>query len=217
MPPPGARGTVKSPTQGALPLGWSTATATSHGTFGVADDASCDERTAHVTRPDRPTSVEARSLSSTSRTDALPTGPASGLVLPVNPSSVRLGRRIVMAYLDVARVHHDVNTVLLLVTELLVNAVDRSLAPFHFFMCSVGDSLHVETRDERSADDSLGPAKVVEADDQERQLRMIMALSDRWGVDLFLTDAQRYARVVWFEYVPKRRVDDAAPPSPSPT
>ena len=81
-------------------------------------------------------------------------------MLPVNPSSVRVGRRIVAAWLDVLRERYDVNTVLLLVTELLVNAVDRAGAPFRLSMWAAGGRLHIETRDESTTALALGPLKL---------------------------------------------------------
>jgi hypothetical protein len=124
----------------------------------------------------------------------------STIVLPVNPSSVRVGRRIVVAWLDVLRERYDVNTVLLLVTELLVNAVDRAAAPFRLSMWAADGRLHIETRDESTAALAIGPLTIGEADDENRRLRMVAALAERWGIDLFVLEGQQAARVVWFEY-----------------
>src|SRR4051794_36102786 len=97
----------------------------------------------------------------------------SSLVLPVNPSSVRVGRRIVAAWLDVLRERYDVNTVLLLVTELLVNAVARAEGPFRLSMWAQDGRLHIETRDESTAALALGPLTTAEADEENRRLRRV--------------------------------------------
>ncbi|MFL6136958.1 MAG: hypothetical protein ACJ74O_04075 [Frankiaceae bacterium] len=139
------------------------------------------------------------------------TAPASSLVLPGRPGSVRLGRSAVVAWFDVAPDCYDVDTVLLLVTELLLNVVSYSDGWFQLSVAAHEGNVRIEVHDDLPSGSASGSAAVSRVDDQNRRLQLISALADSWGTDLSLGAAELQARVVWFESAPLAHVAAALP------
>jgi len=130
-----------------------------------------------------------------------PTAPltlATTLVLPAHPSSLRLGRHAAVAWLRFAPGYHK-DTVLLLVTEILANAVEHSEGPLVLSICSTADHMRVEVTDAAPLASPLGPDHVERVEDEGRHLKMMKLLADRWGIELRLADDDAHVRVVWFE------------------
>jgi anti-sigma regulatory factor (Ser/Thr protein kinase) len=127
---------------------------------------------------------------------------SSTLVLPAHPTSIRLGRHVVLAWLQFARERYEMDTVLLLVTELLANAVEYSAGPLLLSVSASAERLHVEVKDVSPVDGSLDTTDVARITDERRHLKMVTGLADRWGTELHLTDDEAAARVVWFECGP---------------
>jgi anti-sigma regulatory factor (Ser/Thr protein kinase) len=116
---------------------------------------------------------------------------ATTLVLPAHPTSLRLARHATFAWLQFAPQRYDKDTVLLLVTELLANALEYSKGPLVLSVSAVDDQMRVEVRD-------AGPVERTGL-----RLKMVQVLAQRWGVETRLVDDQA-ARVVWFECAPTR-------------
>src|SRR5947199_5104387 len=107
----------------------------------------------------------------------------STLVLPAHPTSIRLGRHVVLAWLQFAHHRYDMDTVLLLVTELLANAVEYSAGPLLLSVSACADQLHVEVKDVSPVDGRLQTADVARITDEARSLKMVTGLADRWGTE----------------------------------
>jgi hypothetical protein len=127
------------------------------------------------------------------------------LVLPAHPSSLRLGRHATIAWLQLAPRRYDKDTVLLLVTEVLADALNHSSGPVVLSVATVAGAvdgqlqLRVEVVDH-------APVEMLAADEvaragQHPHLRMTAVLADRWGVEIGLAD-EASVRVVWFECRP---------------
>src|SRR4051794_18250576 len=130
---------------------------------------------------------------------AMPTELVTSLVLPAHPSSVRLGRHAVVAWLQFAPVGYNRDTVLLLVTEILANAVEHSEGPLVLTVASAADRMRVEVTDAAPVASPLGPDHVERFEDEGLHLKMMKLLADRWGIEVRLVDDEAHVRVVWFE------------------
>ncbi len=140
---------------------------------------------------------------------------ATTLVLPAHATSLRLARHATFAWLQFATRRYDKDTVLLLVTELLANALESSKGPLVLAISAVGDQLRVEVRDVAPRDGRLSAASVAP---RGLRLKMVGVLAQRWGVETRLVGEQP-ARVVWFECAPAPhpgRGTATAPASPAP-
>ena len=133
----------------------------------------------------------------TKRTDI-----ASTLVLPAHPTSLRLGRQATLDWLQLAPQHYDQDTVLLLVTELLVNALEYSRGPLVLSVCEVDDRIRVEVTDAAPADGPLEASELDRVTGEGRHLKMIKVHADRAGMALRLVNQEAPIRVVWFECLP---------------
>src|SRR4051794_23316937 len=130
------------------------------------------------------------------------TGPrtlATTMVLPAHPSSVRLGRHAAVAWLQFAPPGYDKDTILLLVTEALADAVEHSEGPLVLSITPAADRMRVEVMETEPRNDRL-------------HLKMMKQLADRWGIELRLVDDDAHQRVVWFEccrmLIPRARAAD---------
>ena len=129
----------------------------------------------------------------------------TALVLPGGrSSSIRLGRQAVLAWLQVAPRKYDVDTTLLLVTELLARATSRSTGAF---VLMVGEHELVIAGRGTGADHPHGgqPLDPVDAKllgELAAELQLITALADRWGSEWCLADGAEPTWVVWFECRP---------------
>ena len=138
----------------------------------------------------------------------------TALVLPGGrSSSIRLGRQAVLAWLQVAPRKYDLDTTLLLVTELLARATSQSGAPFLLTVQESVVALRVEVR-EPTTDVS---ERLVPVDDKLLaeigvELPLIGALADRWGSEWSAADSDCPTRVVWFECGPSRAPQRGARP-----
>jgi anti-sigma regulatory factor (Ser/Thr protein kinase) len=126
----------------------------------------------------------------------------SSLVLPAHRSSIRLGRHTLVAWLQFAPHQYDKDMALLLVTELLANAVDHSSGPLMFSVSEREQHMRVEVSDAAPVAGLVESADVAQPSDGGRQLKMIKMLADNWGSELRLVDADERLRVTWFECGP---------------
>src|SRR3954471_2312970 len=127
-----------------------------------------------------------------------PTELVTSLVLPAHPSSVRLGRHAAVAWLQFAPGGYDRDTVLLLVTEILANAVEHSEGPLVLSIATAGHRVRVEVADAAPIASPLGPDHVERYEDQGLHLKMMKQLADRWGIEVRLVDDEAHMRVIWF-------------------
>lgn len=112
------------------------------------------------------------------------------LVLPPHPGSLRLGRHATLAWLQIAQQRYDNGTVLLLVTEILADALAHADGPLVLTVAAQDRQLRVEVTDHT-------PAELIP--EQAPRLKMTALLADRWGLEIRLLDSTSAARVVWFE------------------
>jgi anti-sigma regulatory factor (Ser/Thr protein kinase) len=133
-----------------------------------------------------------------------PTAVTSSLVLPAHPSSIRLGRHALVAWLQFAPQHYDKDMALLLVTELLANAVDHSSGPLMFSVRERDHHMRVEVSDAAPLEGFVESVDGAQPADDGRQLKMIKMLADSWGREAPPVEAGRPLRVVWFECGPPR-------------
>jgi len=135
-------------------------------------------------------------------------GYTSVVVLPTHSSSVALGRNIVLAWLQFATKPYHVDTTLLLVTELLRDALSGSEGALVLSVGAVAAGMHVELI--QSAPTGRPTADMVGTYDDSRHLQLVSALADRWGLELLMGDTDPPRRVAWFECDPIDPVDPLA-------
>jgi phosphoserine phosphatase RsbU/P len=133
------------------------------------------------------------------------------VTLPADGSSPALARRHIRVALRDFGLEGLVDDVLLLVTELVTNAVVHAGTPVELALSSSGDGLLVEV-----ADQSPGSTPVVrggadsESSEGGRGVFLLDALADEWG-----TTHTRQSKTVWFRIGATRRLEPAvaAPPA----
>src|SRR4051812_33419628 len=135
----------------------------------------------------------------------------TSLVLPAHATSVRLGRHAAVAWLQFAPAGYNRDTVLLLVTEILANAVEHSEGPLVLSISAAVDRVRVEVTDAAPVASPLGPDHVERYEDQGLHLKMMKLLADRWGIEVRVVDDEAHVRVVWFEC--RRRLIPRARPA----
>ena len=109
------------------------------------------------------------------------------------PSSVRAARRVVALALRESDWSGDVDTVLLLASELVTNAVRHAATPFDLTVTVDGRDVEVAVVDH----DRRHPPKLCDPapeDTHGRGLRIVEELSADWGTEALPGDAKR----VWF-------------------
>jgi len=115
-------------------------------------------------------------------------------VLDAHPEQVAHARHLVSEYLgDGADVHIDREIAILLVSELVTNAVIHGISPFELRAQHSRSGLRVEVRDNNAAG-----APVLRVGDgmaeSGRGLQLVDTLADRWG-----WSEDGVSKVVWFE------------------
>lgn len=106
---------------------------------------------------------------------------------------MRAARKIVADALDDAHFTGDADTVLLLVSELVTNAVRHAATPFELTISVEGSQVTVAVVDhDRSHPPRMGNPRP--EDTSGRGLRIVEELSTSWGSEPVSTDAKR----VWF-------------------
>lgn len=110
------------------------------------------------------------------------------LTVPAAPTSVRLARRMTQAVLETWSCPVDADTALLLVSELVTNALLHGCAPhspvtlFEIDITASHDGLHVEVLDPDTADHrELAVRHAADSSESGRGLELIEALSTSWG------------------------------------
>lgn len=116
--------------------------------------------------------------------------------LPAAPRSAGDARRFVQRWLGECGIdgHVDGDAVVLMVSELVTNAGLHAGTGARVRVVDHGDCLRVEVTDESSVPVELRPFET--GAETGRGLRIVEALSARWGVD-----AARTGKTVWFEVV----------------
>jgi len=115
-------------------------------------------------------------------------------VLDAHPEQVAHARHLVSEYLgDGADVHIDREIAILLVSELVTNAVLHGISPFELRAQQSRAGLRVEVRDNNAA-----AAPILRLGDgmaeSGRGLQLVDTLADRWG-----WSEDGVSKVVWFE------------------
>jgi anti-sigma regulatory factor (Ser/Thr protein kinase) len=121
----------------------------------------------------------------------------SDLRLPPTTDSVPLARRFVRQQLRDSEC--DVDTVVLLVSEVVTNAVLHARSDIRVSLEVRGDTARVEVVDSSPAPPRLHRFHIESA--TGRGLRLLDQLSMGWGVEPALTD-DGSGKVVWFEVGP---------------
>src|SRR3954454_13736952 len=96
----------------------------------------------------------------------------TSLVLPAHATSVRLGRHAAVALLQFASAGYNRDTVLLLVTEILANAVEHSEGPLVLFIAATGSGARTEVTDESRVSSRLCRDHVERFEDEGQHLKM---------------------------------------------
>lgn len=118
-------------------------------------------------------------------------------VLPPTPDSVRKARELVRSLCAGTAVHADTDTVLLLVSELVSNAVKHTSGALEISARQAGSTLRVEVSDGSPAMPALQDHSVDSTGG--RGLQMVDKLADRWGAD---RTGPGPGKTVWFEIGP---------------
>jgi anti-sigma regulatory factor (Ser/Thr protein kinase) len=113
--------------------------------------------------------------------------------LSAEPEQVAEARRLVAGYLR-ERGEEDGEVAVLLVSELVTNAILHGRAPLELRAHTEGSALRVEVRDQEAASPPVlrGDADLTEVGG--RGLQLVDTLADRWG---WCEEDQ--GKVVWFE------------------
>ncbi|MCU0264776.1 MAG: ATP-binding protein [Actinomycetia bacterium] len=113
--------------------------------------------------------------------------------LDAEPGQVALARHLVSGYVR-EQGHDEEDVAVLLVSELVTNAILHGRGPLELRARATGDSLRVEVHD---ADPRTAPTlstDVGPTDDGGRGLQLVDILADRWG-----WAESPAGKVVWFE------------------
>ena len=113
--------------------------------------------------------------------------------LDAEPGQVALARRLVSGYVR-EQGHDEEDVAVLLVSELVTNAILHGRGPLELRARTTGEALRVEVHD---ADPRTAPTLstgVEPTDDGGRGLQLVDILADRWG-----WAESPAGKVVWFE------------------
>jgi anti-sigma regulatory factor (Ser/Thr protein kinase) len=113
--------------------------------------------------------------------------------LSADPEQVAEARRLVAGYLH-DRGEEDGEVAVLLVSELVTNAILYGRAPLELRAHTEGSALRVEVRDQEPASPPVLRGDVDLAEVGGRGLQLVDTLADRWG-----WSAEDHGKVVWFE------------------
>lgn len=115
-------------------------------------------------------------------------------LLPSDPSSVREARRLTRAQLADWALDEQIDDTVLLVSELVTNALRHAWGPVRLTFCL--PSPHGGLRCEIEDANPVGPLRrhVEEHDEEGRGLHMLNRLARRWG-----SERTNAGKVVWFE------------------
>jgi anti-sigma regulatory factor (Ser/Thr protein kinase) len=133
----------------------------------------------------------------------MPSSPGAHLstALPATADSVRKARELIRSLCADTQVEADPDTVLLLVSELVSNAVLHAQGTVEVSARELGDTLRVEVRDSSSVLPRVHDHSVDATGG--RGLQMVERLADRWGTE---SAGPGLGKVVWFEIGPKHPV-----------
>jgi anti-sigma regulatory factor (Ser/Thr protein kinase) len=125
-----------------------------------------------------------------------------GLSIPHDPRAVRVVRATFRSILAAARLNCIVDTVELLVSEVVTNAYRHSAMDAYVSMERTPDDFRVTVWDHEPD----GPTTRCPADGDEhgRGLGIVEACADQWGVR-----RSPHGKAVWFSVVPKANGDEA--------
>ncbi len=113
--------------------------------------------------------------------------------LSADPEQVAEARRLVAGYLR-ERGEDDGEVAVLLVSELVTNAILYGRAPLELRAHTEGSALRVEVRDQEPASPPVLRGDVNLTEIGGRGLQLVDTLADRWG-----WSAEATGKVVWFE------------------
>lgn len=118
----------------------------------------------------------------------------TALDLPATTDSVPVARRFVRQLIDAAASGADTDTAVLLVSEVVTNAVLHARTPMTVEVQTSGDEVRVEVRDGSPVHPRIHAFSPTSA--TGRGLRLLDRLAARWGVE---RDAASGGKIVWFE------------------
>jgi len=113
--------------------------------------------------------------------------------LSANPEQVAEARRLVAGYLR-ERGEDDGEVAVLLVSELVTNAILYGRAPLELRAHTEGSALRVEVRDQEPTSPPVLRYDVELTEVGGRGLQLVDTLADRWG-----WSEEDQGKVVWFE------------------
>lgn len=128
---------------------------------------------------------------------ASPPGAHLRTALPAKADSVRKARELIRSLYADSAVGADPDTVLLLVSELVSNAILHAPGMVEVSAHELGDTLRVEVRDGSSVLPRVHDHSVDAT--SGRGLQMVERLADRWGTE---PGGPGQGKVVWFEIGP---------------
>lgn len=117
--------------------------------------------------------------------------------LPARADSVRKARELVRSLCTESGIQADPDIVLLLVSELVSNAIQHAQGTVEVSAREVGSTLRVEVRDGSSELPRLHDHSVDSI--SGRGLQMVERLADRWGTE---SGGPGLGKTVWFEIGP---------------
>jgi len=129
----------------------------------------------------------------------MPSSPGAHLrtALPARAESVRKARELIRLLYADSGVQADPDTVLLLVSELVSNAVQHAGGTVEVSARQLGSTLRVEVKDSSSDLPRVNDHSVDAT--SGRGLQMVDRLADRWGAD---PAGPGLGKTVWFEIGP---------------
>lgn len=122
--------------------------------------------------------------------------PTATIELAAGPSSVAIARHFVTDRLLEWRAERMLDPTVLLVSELVTNAVLHGLPPVHCSVTLDRDGVRVEVSDSSPVSPSL--REVRRRATNGRGLRLVEMLASAWGCDAIPGDGKS----VWFDIVP---------------
>ncbi|MEV7866090.1 ATP-binding protein [Streptomyces sp. NPDC088124] len=132
---------------------------------------------------------------------AAPIGhPAYSQTFPCQPETAEIGRKLVRDALAVWRLDDLADRAVLIMSELIANAVRHTPYPSIRLMVGRPSAVRVRIGVVDRAPSRLPVLSPADADDESgRGLLLIDAIADRWGYDLCRSRSRVWAKEVWAE------------------
>ncbi|WP_369276005.1 ATP-binding protein [Streptomyces sp. R11] len=133
--------------------------------------------------------------------------PAYSQTFPCEPSTAEIGRRLLRDVLSIWRLDRVADHALLIVTELIANAVRHTPSHKIRLMAELPSPTRLRVGVLDRAPTRLPAFRSADDDDESgRGLLLINAVADRWGYDLHSSGTGPWGKEVWAEL----RIEDGA-------